>query len=168
MSLARRMAGKTPNGPGIEPALRLAALGAASGLRSGAAPFALSRVLVHKRRPRGRVAKVLSRPRTSRLLGLFSAGELIMDKLPKAPNRTVPWSLAFRALNGALPGAVVAHGMKRPWAFGAIIGGAAAVLATYVGFNVRQRLTERAKGLRVPIALGEDALAFAIARNALT
>lgn len=169
MSVVTRIAGKTSSGDGVMPTLRLAALGAASGLRSGATPLAVSRILVHARRPRvrGRAATLLSRPLTLRLLGLFSVSELIMDKLPQAPDRTQLWSLAFRALNGAIPAAVFAQKLKRSWALGATIGGGAAVLAAYAGFNARRFLTERAHLPKGPVAAGEDALAFAIARNAL-
>lgn len=126
--------------------LDAAALGKAAGLRSMTPVAALAL--------RGR----LPGPAALRWVALAAAaGELVGDKLPQTPPRTAPPVLAGRLAAGALAGALVAGPA------GAAAGAATAVAAAYLGQHGRAALG-RITGLPDPaIAVGEDALAIAIA-----
>lgn len=99
------------------------------------------------------------------ILRLMALGELIVDKLPKTPNRIAPGPLAGRAFSGAVVGYFVCRETKvAPW-LGAILGGCAAVGGAYGGYYGRKALVER---LRLPdavVAVAEDALAVGIGRR---
>ena len=152
----------------MSPLLHCAALGAATGLRSMAAPSQLSRALgpPGARRRRGAVADLLARPATRSLLQVALLGELVADKLPGIPDRIEPGPLLGRALVGALAGAVLARRDGEPAALGAVAGAGAAVLAACAGYAARRALTRGAGLPDLPVALCEDVLAVATARAA--
>ena len=132
-------------------AFRYLALGAASGLRSMAAPSQLSR---HLDAPvRG-------------LLRAAAAGEMIVDKLPVVPDRTDPGPLVGRALLGAGSAAVLARSRRETPARGALLGGVGAVAGAFAGFHLRRALTRRAGLPDLAVAVCEDAIAVAAARLA--
>jgi len=85
--------------------------------------------------------------------------ELVTDKLPTTPSRTVPVQLAARLVTGALSGGCV-YAASGGSALVGIVGGAIGALAgTYAGYNVRRSLV---RALNVPdlyIALAEDIVA---------
>ena len=86
--------------------------------------------------------------------------ELIVDKLPKAPNRTAPLGLIARIALGGLSGAALCAAANQSVAFGAVLGGLGGVTGGFAGYEVRARLV---KALKVPgfvIALLEDAVAI--------
>jgi uncharacterized membrane protein len=149
--------------------LRSAELGAASGLRSMAAPAGLSRRLAGSRgdRPGGVLADLLARTPTRSLLEMAALGEMIADKLPGIPDRIEPGPLLGRAVFGALAGGVLARRNRESGALGALLGGAAALLAAHAGFRARRALTRTAGLPDLPVALCEDALALALARHAV-
>jgi uncharacterized membrane protein len=93
---------------------------------------------------------------------VLAIGEAVADKLPFMPNRTQAGSLAFRAVSGGVSGAAIASARRKPAFWGAVIGAAAAVGATYGAFHLRRRV---GKSLHVPdavVALAEDALAVSV------
>lgn len=92
---------------------------------------------------------------------VFALGELIADKLPSTPSRTMPPSFVFRVLSGGLVGATVgaAGGMLT---VGLILGALGAVVGTLGGAAVRGRLAA-AFGRDLPAALVEDLAGIAIA-----
>ncbi len=93
-------------------------------------------------------------------LAALAAGELIADKLPGTPARTIPPALAFRALSGGYAGRSVARSLAADGRAGAIAGAAGAIAAAYLGMALRSAIV-RATRLPDPIvALGEDALAI--------
>ena len=124
------------------PAAALAGLACA--MRTFAGPGALA--------ARGRIA---GRPRAAVLLA--AAGELAMDKSSRATDRTDPPALAGRVVAGAYTGREIAGA---PGAAAAVV---AAATGTFVTRRVR-RLVVEASGLpdRV-VAVGEDAVAIALA-----
>src|SRR5215207_8318263 len=105
-------------------ALRAAGLGTIAGLRSMAAPAALSRAAVD-----GRIGSLRDTPfallgssKVSTLLTLFEVGELIGDKLPITPSRTSPPALLGRAASGAVVGAALFVSGGRRAAAGGVLG----------------------------------------------
>ncbi len=121
--------------------------GLASSMRTFASPAALA--------ARGRIA---GRPRVGVLLA--AAGELGMDKSPKATARTAPPAVAGRVAAGAYAGFRIAQGP------GAIAAGVAAGVGTFATWRARG-LVVRATGLPDPaVAIGEDVIAVALAAAA--
>lgn len=145
-------------GPNL--ALRAAGLGAIAGLRSMAAPAALSRAAAA-----GRIGglsdtpfAVLGSSKVSTLLTFFEAGELIGDKLPMTPSRTSAPPLLGRAASGAVAGAALFVSSERRAATGGVLGAASAVAAAYVGERLRTRIGQLT-GVQDPaVALIEDAI----------
>jgi uncharacterized membrane protein len=91
----------------------------------------------------------------------LAAGELIADKLPATPARTIPPALIFRAISGAYSGHGVARALGADGRSGALAGALGAMAGAYVGMAVRSRIVA-ASGLPDPVvALGEDAAAIA-------
>lgn len=89
---------------------------------------------------------------------ILAGGELVMDKLPKTPARTVPPVFGARIVMGALAGAAL--GAWPHWTFTALGAGViGAVLGTLGGYQARKRLATVA-GRDLPIALLEDAVAI--------
>src|SRR5947209_7169684 len=110
------------------PYARALALGAVCGSRSMLGPALVAR---------------LAPPPVRIGLRLLSFGEIIADKLPKTPSRIAPGPLAGRLVSGAAVGYVVCRtGGASPWV-GALVGGAAAVAASYGGYYGRKALGER-------------------------
>ena len=110
-----------------------------------------------------------SRPNTARNLALAAAGELLVDKLPIAPNRTAPPSLFWRMISGAVCGAAVAHAGARELRTGAIAGAAGAVIGSYAGEHIRRLIGQAFAVPDVLVAVGEDAVtavaAYSVARS---
>ncbi|MBO0744092.1 MAG: hypothetical protein J2P43_03655 [Candidatus Dormibacteraeota bacterium] len=122
-----------------------AGLGAAAGLRS-ATPLAVLQLR------RG----LLPWPQGWFLVA-GGAGELIVDKLPGAPNRTSPVGLLGRMTTGAWAGATVAGPV------GACVAAASAVGAAFAGMHTRAFLV-RGTGLPDGVfATAEDLVAVSLA-----
>ena len=128
-----------------EGATRVLGMGAIAGLRSMAAPAALSRAT-----RRGAVDGLQHTPfallgssRASKLLTLFEVGELIADKLPMTPSRTSPPPLIARATSGAIVGAALFASEGRRAAAGGALGAVAAVASAYAGESLRARIGQR-------------------------
>ncbi len=139
---------------------RVLGLGAITGLRTMAAPAALSRAVTD-----GRIEgledtpfSILGAPGVSRVLRTFEIGELIVDKLPVTPSRTSPLPLIGRAGSGAFVGAALFASENHPTAVGGALGAAAALASAYAGESLRVQAAEKL-GMPDPlIALIEDAL----------
>jgi uncharacterized membrane protein len=90
----------------------------------------------------------------------LAVGELIVDKLPKAPNRTAPIGLIARVLLGGLSGAALCAAGGASLGVGAVLGAAGGLVGAFGGYKARTGLV---KSLKVPdlvIALLEDAVAI--------
>ena len=101
----------------------------------------------------------LHSPISLAIFSLAAVGEIVADKLPKTPSRTMPGPLAVRCIFGAIcsEALCISGGVKLlvAWPLGAV--GAAA--GAYAGYHVRRWLTAD-KGLPdILIALLEDAVA---------
>ena len=146
-------------------------IGVVAGLRSMTAPAVTSRTLARSEFDEmgPEWMRTLSRPATARWLAFAAAGELLVDKLPIAPNRTVPPSLLWRIASGALCGAAVARALGGELRTGAIAGGAGAVIGSYAGQNIRRMIGQILGVPDVLVAIAEDAVtataAYSIARS---
>ena len=87
----------------------------------------------------------------------LAAGELLGDKMERAPDRIVPAGIAARLVTGAIAGAALAP--RRQAALGALLGAGGAVAAAYVTFGLRMRAMRRFG--QKPTGLVEDALTLA-------
>jgi len=100
------------------------------------------------------------------LLIALAAAEIVNDKLPRTPSRTVPPQFGVRILAGAFAGAclaVVPSGETvSALIIGAVLGAIGAVIGTLGGARLRAAL---ARSLRAdtPAALAEDAIAIVAA-----
>ena len=100
----------------------------------------------------------MSSPITRYILSFLAFGELVNDKLPKTPSRTVPPQFITRVVTGAFSGAVL--GAARNSLLGGLVAGAiGAVVGTLSGASVRGALGKLA-GKDLPIALLEDVVAI--------
>lgn len=92
------------------------------------------------------------------LLTLFALAELILDKLPGAPSRTVPWQFAARLVSGGFCGLALGLADGQP-AAGLLAGMGGAVVGTLGGAAARAWLAA-GFGRDQPAALLEDAVAI--------
>jgi uncharacterized membrane protein len=126
-----------------------AAIGAVSGLRTFTGPAIISQaanrnILCLKRTP----LSWLASDRAELIAAILACSELLADKLPFMPNRTDPPALAARFVAGAICGAAISQKHKRSWFKhkrngwlpGAIAGGAAALAASYAGYQYRKHV----------------------------
>src|SRR5690606_6410857 len=133
--------------------LRSAQLGAASGLRSMAAPSQVSRHLAGAapNSAPGRVAEFLARKPVRSLLQIAALGEMIADKLPGIPDRIEPGPLVGRAFLGGAAGAVCARIHGESDGLGALVGGVAAVVGAFAGYHMRRALVHNVGFADLPV-----------------
>jgi uncharacterized membrane protein len=143
---------------------RALALGVVSGMRSMMVPALAARKAAED--PQG-MPDVLTRPHTRAALGLMAAGELVADKLPFTPSRTVLPSLLFRAISGAVVGAAFASSRRGSPAVGAVVGALGAVAGTYGAYYARQLVDKKLNVADPLVGMAEDALAAGIGMRAL-
>jgi uncharacterized membrane protein len=144
------------------------AAGAVAGMRTMTAPAVVS----YKMK---RIAKAegLSHPtgfggrRVSTALALLAIGELVADKLPKTPNRTDPPALIMRGISGAFAGAALSGSERNEKIKGAVLGGLAAIGASYGMYYLRAWLVKKTGVPDAVVAIGEDAIALTLALKAI-
>jgi uncharacterized membrane protein len=134
-------------------------IGVVAGLRSFTAPAVVAwAAFLTWFNLHGTWASWLANIITVVVLTLLAVGELVMDKLPKTPPRTVPPVFGARIVMGAFAGAVLGTVWGYKWGgLGAGIVGA--VLGTLGGYQARKRLVAAVGGKDLPIALLEDSVA---------
>lgn len=93
-------------------------------------------------------------------LAALAAGELIADKLPSTPARTIPPALVFRAFSGGWCGRGVAHAFGTDLTDGAIAGALGAVVAAFVGMTLRGAVVRASHLPDSLVAVAEDGLAL--------
>ena len=141
---------------------RTLGLGAIAGMRSMAAPAALSRAV-----ERGDIDglentpfAVLGSSEIATALRMFEIGEFIVDKLPvMVPSRTSPPPLLGRAASGAIVGAALFASDGRRSAAGGVLGAASALASAYATERLRLQIAERLGVPDLIVALSEDAIA---------
>jgi uncharacterized membrane protein len=137
-----------------------AGIGAVSGLRSLAGPAIIARaanrnILKLKTTP----LACLASDGSARTTLLLAVGEMIADKLPFMPNRTDPPGLVARFISGAICGMAVAGRRKRAETImSGIVGGTAALAASYAGYQYREHVKLRP----FTAALLEDVVAVGV------
>jgi len=93
---------------------------------------------------------------------LLALGELIADKLPFIPRRTMMGSLAVRVVFGAMCGFAVTLSVGSAWFPFCLAGGLGGLAGAFAGYHLRRWLTV-GRGLPdLPIALLEDAIAIGL------
>jgi uncharacterized membrane protein len=135
-------------------------LGVVAGLRSMTAPaivaWAARLGWLHLE---GTPLSFLGIPWVTYLLTAFMLAELVSDKLPRTPARTMVGPFIARILLGGLAGAALVVGSGGSLALGAVLGGLGGIAGTLGGYRARTGLV---RALRVPdyvVALAEDCVA---------
>jgi uncharacterized membrane protein len=98
---------------------------------------------------------------TPYIFTILALGELVNDKLPKTPSRTVPPQFIARVIMGSLAGAAVGAA-RQSLILGLVAGAIGAVAGTFGGAAVRSKLAG-IFGKDLPAALLEDAVAIILA-----
>jgi uncharacterized membrane protein len=102
----------------------------------------------------------LATPVAAILLILLAVAELIVDKLPNAPNRTAPLGLMGRVIMGALTGGALAASMQISWWPAASIGAFGGLFGAALGFSLRQYFVTALRRKDWEVAVVEDILTF--------
>ncbi len=87
--------------------------------------------------------------------------ELVVDKLPKAPNRTEPLGLIARIVTGGLTGACISASAGQGALVGAVLGAAGGVVGCFAGYKARTGLVKALGTRDLYVALLEDFVAIA-------
>ena len=102
------------------------------------------------------------------LFAVLAAGELIGDKLPRTPKRTILPALLARCVAGGGSAYFLAGTLAGAWpnpiggaVLAVICGVAGALIGAYGGYALRRALTRRLPDL--PVAIVEDILTIALA-----
>jgi uncharacterized membrane protein len=95
---------------------------------------------------------------TPYIFTVLAIGELINDKLPKTPSRTVPPQFIARVISGSLVGAAIGAA-GQSLILGLVAGAIGAVAGTLGGAALRSKLA-KLFGKDLPAALLEDAIAI--------
>jgi len=135
-------------------------IGILAGMRTLSAPVITTHILSN--RPSKKLEKsplkFMQSTTVAAVLKVLSVTELIADKLPSTPNRIEPAGVAGRGLSGALAGASIYKAVGGKALTGALIGGAAAIAATYASYHLRKNIV-KANHIADPlIGAAEDAL----------
>jgi uncharacterized membrane protein len=140
--------------------LKTLGLGAIAGVRSMAAPAALSRAV-----ERGDVGNLeqtpfaaLGSPRVLAALQVLEIGEMFVDKLPLAPSRTSPSPLLGRTASGGLVGAALFASEGRRVASGGVLGAFSALMGAYAGERLRSLGAQKSRVPDTLLALLEDGI----------
>lgn len=141
---------------------KAAGLGAIAGMRASVAPSVTSHFLsMHPSAALANSKLSFIQTSTAALVTkLLNAAEIIGDKLPATPNRTTLAQTLPRVTSGAFVGAVIFRANRESVLKGALIGGAAALAATYASFYARQYL-DKIPYVKDPlVGILEDVLAI--------
>ena len=131
-----------------------------AGMRSMSAPAFLSHYF--SRQPHagldGSALRFMQKPVMATALKVMAAGEMVMDKLPGTPNRTAPPVLLGRLLSGALVGAAWYKSRHGSALSGGMLGGLAAVAATFVSYALRTGISKQTDTPVALVGVGVEAL----------
>lgn len=142
--------------------------GAATGSRSQLPMAVLAQTISRDPHPAkgssfgARASRFVGGHKTATGLVVGAGGELIGDKLPKTPSRTLPPGVVSRVLTAAVGGAILGQRTRSSQLIGALAAAGGAVATTYGGARYR-RLAAEKLGRDLPGALAEDALAAGVA-----
>lgn len=99
-------------------------------------------------------------------LPVLAASEMIGDKMPFAPDRTIVPSMMFRALSGGASAAALAGVRREPVLLPALLGATAALVAARVGLGLRKPYQPRPL-VNAVLGAVEECLALTIGRAGL-
>ena len=144
------------------------ALGLVTGMRSTLAPAMTSRALAacDDIADADEPARTLASHRTQQVLLPMAAAELLGDKMPFAPDRTIVPSMVFRALSGGVTAAALASMRREPLLLPALIGATAALVSSKIGLGLRKPYQPQPL-LNAALGLAEDGLALTIGNAGL-
>ena len=144
----------------IETYAKAFGLGVVIGMRALVGPALLSRKLVRTVPVKEPTKPIhyMAQPPVAIGLEVLAGTEILTDKLPGVPDRTIPFQFGGRILSGGSCGAVLSEVEGESILLGSVAGGIGAVAGTLVFFNLRQWL-HHGVGLPDPlVALAEDVL----------
>ncbi|HTK21213.1 MAG TPA: DUF4126 family protein [Mucilaginibacter sp.] len=136
------------------------ALGLIAGLRSVSAGAVASHILKQEKptEDSNKFKRFMHSDGFNTALNVMAVGELIADKLPFVPARTMPAGLAARVLSGGISSAAISKTNGENVILYAVLGSALAAGATYAFYHLRKAAGSRT-GIADPlIALAEDAI----------
>lgn len=141
------------------------ALGVVTGMRSMLAPTLVSRALAERDdlENADEPARSLASHRAQQFLLPMAAAEILGDKMPFAPDRTIVPSMLFRAVSGGVTAAALAGARREPVWLPALVGAAAALIASEIGLRLRKPYQDNAL-TNAALGLAEDGLALTIGR----
>jgi uncharacterized membrane protein len=144
------------------------ALGLVTGMRSTLAPTMTSRALAARDdiEDADEPARTLASHRAQQILLPMAAAELLGDKMPFAPDRTIVPSMMFRALSGGVTAAALASMRREPLLLPALIGATAALVSSKVGLSMRKPYQPQPL-VNAALGLAEDGLALTIGNAGL-
>ena len=144
------------------------ALGLVTGMRSTLAPAMTSRALAARDDidDADYPARTLASHRAQQVLLPMAAAELLGDKMPFAPDRTIVPSMVFRALSGGVTAAALASMRREPLLLPALIGATAALVSSKIGLGLRKPYQPQPL-LNAALGLAEDGLALTIGNAGL-
>jgi uncharacterized membrane protein len=122
-------------------------------MRSSSAPALVGQIRARENRNGSKARNVL---------GALFAGELIADLLPFMPARTKPFSLLARMVSGASSAARLDEDRSEKLR-AALLGGAGALGASFLFYQLRKELGRRYEIPDYLLALGEDAVLIGLA-----
>ena len=139
------------------------ALGLVTGMRSTLAPAMTSRALAAREdiNYADEPARTLASHRARQVLMPMAAAELLGDKMPFAPDRTIVPSMMFRALSGGVTAAALASMRREPLLLPALIGATAALVSSKIGLGLRKPYQPQPL-VNAALGLAEDSLALTI------
>ena len=105
---------------------------------------------------------LLKLPQAAPIIKMMAAGEVVMDKLPFAPDRTDFGPLVGRAAIGALVGAAIS---KDKWIQGGVVGALGAIAAAYAAYHLRKALHDDRHVPNVVLGMVEDAIVMKVANT---
>ena len=135
-------------------------LGVVIGMRALVGPALLSRQLARTPSVKQPTKSIhyLTQPPVKIGLSVLAGTEILTDKLPGIPDRTVPFQFGGRILPGGSCGAVLSEVEGESILWGSVAGGIGAVAGTLVFFNLRQWLHHETSLPDSLVALAEDVL----------
>jgi uncharacterized membrane protein len=139
------------------------AIGVVTGMRSMLAPTMVGRTLAERTdiEGAGEPARTLASHQVRHYLMPLAVGELLGDKMPFAPDRTIAPSILVRALSGGVSAAALAGARRKPILLPALIGATAACIAAKVAIDLRKRYATDA-WLNAGLGLAEDCIAVSL------
>ena len=145
------------------------ALGVVTGMRSMLAPAMTGRALAARDDldDADQPAPMLASRGAQRFFVPMSAAEMLGDKMPFAPDRTIAPSMLVRALSGGVTAAALAGARREPVWLPALIGASAALIASEIGLGLRKRYGSSSGLANAALGFVEDGLALTLANAGL-